>query len=354
MIYLLSLGFLIGYFVLVKRLEFGWDNIPNRKEISSVKVSVIVAFRNEKETIKSLCEQLLSQNTNNIELEIILVDDHSDDGSFEMLESLNGIVLLRSEGQGKKAAINYGVRIANGSIILCTDADCVLKTDWVSSMVSSFNDKAIKMVVGPVVLTNDFDSFFGHLQIMEFSSLIGSGAGAIAINRPFMCNGANLAFRKDDFQSTNSEIASGDDVFLMHEIKRNKGKIVFLKSSSAIVSTSVKHNVSSFINQRLRWSAKSTSYTDFDAIVISLLVFGANLSILLSFFLLEFRLAFVLFAIKFLADFSFIKKLAHFFDIKRWRLYFLSLQLVYPFYIVYIAIVSQFKNYSWKGRILKK
>jgi len=354
LIYLLSLSFLIGYFVLVKRLEFGWDSIPDRKEIFSPKVSVIVAFRNEKETIKLLCEQLLSQNTNNIELEIILVDDHSDDGGFEMLESLVGIVLLRSDGQGKKAAISNGVRFASGSIILCTDADCVMETDWVSSMVSPFNDKAVKMVVGPVVLTNDFNSFFGHLQIMEFASLIGSGAGAIAINRAFMCNGANLAFCKDDFQSTNSEIASGDDVFLMHEIKRNKGKIVFQKNSSAIVSTSVKRNLSSFVNQRLRWSAKSTSYTDVDAIVISLLVFFANLSILLSVFLLEFRLAFVLLVIKCLADFSFVKKLAYFFNIKKWSLYFLSLQLVYPFYIVYIAIVSQFKNYSWKGRILKK
>jgi cellulose synthase/poly-beta-1,6-N-acetylglucosamine synthase-like glycosyltransferase len=348
------LVFLIGYFVLIKRIEFGWDSISSLNEHSNEKVSVVVAFRNEKETITSLVNQLLSQNINNDQLEIILVDDHSDDGSFQKLESTEGIILLRSDGQGKKAAINKGISISSGSIVLTTDADCVLHSDWVSSMVSPFNNEAISMVVGPVALTNEFNSFFGHLQIMEFASLIGSGAGAIAINRAFMCNGANLAFRKDVFKLTNSEIASGDDVFLMHEIKRNNGKIFFLKNTSAIVSTSAKQNISSFVNQRLRWSAKSTSYTDIDAIAISLLVFGANLSILLSVFMLEFRLALILLALKFLADFSFIKKLSYFFDIKRWRMYFLSLQLVYPFYIVYIAIVSQFKNYSWKGRILKK
>ena len=189
---------------------------------------------------------------------------------------------------------------------------------------------------------------------MEFASLIGSGAGAISINRAFMCNGANLAFRKADFQCAKSEIASGDDVFLMHDIKSNNGKIVFLKNPSAIVSTSVKQNISSFVQQRLRWSAKSTSYTDQDAIVVSLLVFGANLFILLSVFLMEFRLLLLLLLIKFLADLSFIKKLADFLEIKKWGLYFLSLQLLYPFYIVYIAVVSQFKKYNWKGRILKK
>lgn len=354
MIYFFSLLFLIGYFVLIKRLEFGWASIDSLRENSNKKVSVIVAFRNEKQTINFLVQQLLSQNINNSQIEIIMVDDHSDDGSFQQLESLDGIILLRSDGQGKKAAINKGISIASGSIILTTDADCVIKPDWVSYMISPFNDEAVKMVVGPVALTDHFKSFFGYLQIMEFASLIGSGAGAIAINKAFMCNGANLAFRKDDFQLTKSEIASGDDVFLMHEIKRNNGKIFFLKNKSVIVSTSVKHNVSSFINQRLRWSAKSTSYTDFDAIVISLLVFGANLSILLSVFMLDFRLALALFVIKFLADFSFVKNLSQFFDIKKWSLYFLSLQLVYPFYIVYIAVVSQFKNYSWKGRILKK
>ena len=345
---------MIGYFVLIKRLEFGWDSIEPLRNSCEEKVSVVVAFRNESDTIQNLCDQLLNQNVLDNQLEIIMVDDHSDDDSFQKLESIQGIILLRSDGQGKKAAIEKGIKAASGAIILTTDGDCVIKPDWVSTMLSPFKDSSIKMVVGPVVLTNSLNTFFGHLQIMEFASLIGSGAGAIAINRAFMCNGANLAFRKNNFLSTKMDIASGDDVFLLHEIKRNKGIICFLKNRSAIVSTSAKQNISSFVNQRLRWSAKSTSYTDIDAIAISLLVFGANLSILLSVFLLEFRLALVLVVIKFFADFSFIKKLAQFFDIKNWSLYFLSLQLVYPFYIVYIAIVSQFKNYSWKGRILKK
>lgn len=345
---------MIGYFVLIKRLEFGWDRIESLNYSCEEKVSVVVAFRNESDTIQNLCDQLLNQKVLDNQLEIIMVDDHSDDDSFQKLESVKGIVLLRSDGQGKKAAIEKGINSASGTIILTTDADCIIKPDWVSTMISPFKDSSINMIVGPVVLTNRFNTFFGHLQIMEFASLIGSGAGAIAINRAFICNGANLAFRKKDFQITKKDIASGDDVFLLHEIKRNKGTISFLKNRSAIVSTAAKQNISSFVSQRLRWSAKSTSYSDFDSIIISLLVFFANLFILLSVFLLEFRLALVLLVIKFLADFLFIKKLAQFFEIKNWSLYFFSLQLVYPFYIVYIAIISQFKNYSWKGRVFKK
>jgi len=344
---------LVGYFFLIKQLEYGWSSISSYEKSINEKISVVVAFRNESNDIVSLCNQLLNQDIKN-EVEFILVDDHSQDDSYSKLKAIKGIVLLRSDGQGKKAAINTGINHASGSIIVTTDADCSFKSSWLTSVLSPFTDKEVKMVVGPVVLVNNLGSFFGYLQTLEFASLIGSGAGAIALDKAFMCNGANLAFRKDVYQSTKMDIASGDDVFLMHHIKRNKGKIVFVKNRSAIVATNIKQNVSSFIDQRLRWSAKSTSYTDIHAILISLLVFGANFFILLSLIMLDFKLALTLIIIKFFADISFLKKLSMFFEIKKWSLYFLCLQLVYPYYIVYIAILSQLKSYNWKGRVLKK
>ena len=354
MIYLISLVFIIGYFVLIKRLEYGWDSISTiKKDSFDEKISVVVAFRNESENIVSICNQILNQDFKN-KYEIIFVDDHSQDDGYSKLEKIKNITLLQSEGRGKKDAIKKGVDYASGSVIVTTDADCIVKPNWLTSIVAPFNDESIKMVVGPVVLLNNLNSLFGNLQVLEFSTLIGSGAGAIFINKAFMCNGANLAFRKEVFQSTKTKVASGDDVFLLHHIKRNKGKIFFVKNQNSIVSTPIKQNVSSFVNQRLRWSAKSTSYTDKDAVIISLLVFVVNFLIILSFFLQEYNSGFTLLLIKLIADFTFVKKIAAFFNIKKWSLYFLFLQLVYPFYIVYIAIVSQFKNYSWKGRILKK
>ena len=65
------------------------------------------------------------------------------------------------------------------------------------------------------------------MQELEFLSLIGSGAGAIGIENPIFCNGANMAYRKDVFLETNNfnndNTVSGDDVFLLHSIKASGG-----------------------------------------------------------------------------------------------------------------------------------
>ena len=59
-------------------------------------------------------------------------------------------------------------------------------------------------------------------------------------------------------------IASGDDVFLLHAIKRNyPNSIVFAKEKAAIVKTKLLNTFSAFINQRKRWTAKSIVYKDF-------------------------------------------------------------------------------------------
>ena len=60
-------------------------------------------------------------------------------------------------------------------------------------------------------------------------SLITSGAGAIGAQQAFMCNGANLAFRKANYAAVDTDKASGDDVFLLHHAKKNGSEIVFVK-----------------------------------------------------------------------------------------------------------------------------
>ena len=102
---------------------------------------------------------------------------------------------------------------------------------------------------------------------MEFASLIGSGAGAIGSGNAIFCNGANMAYKKEVFLEVNTykndNAASGDDVFLLHSIKqRYPDGIVFAKDKNAIVNTNALDTLSTFINQRKRWTAKSSSYTD--------------------------------------------------------------------------------------------
>ena len=240
----------------VYRFYKGWHNLDPFESDISHKVSVVIALRNEEENIPFLLEDLSKQDYSSDSLEFILVDDFSNDNSYALLkQSSLPLKVLRSKEEGKKAAISCGVAVAQYDIILTTDADCRLSSNWVRQMLAPFSDDSIHLVTGPVSYTN-LNTLFDKFQAIEFMSLIGSGAGAIGINKAFMCNGANMAFRKSIFKDTKGHIASGDDVFLLHHVKKSGAKIVFVKQQSAIVFTSPKESLKAFFNQRKRWAAK--------------------------------------------------------------------------------------------------
>ena len=329
----------------------GWNELsPYDSSGLKPKVSIVIAVRNEEENIPFLIEDLSKQDYPLECLEIIIVDDFSDDNTFQILNDASlHLNVLRSESEGKKAAINTGVLSAKHDLILTTDADCRFSANWVSCMLAPFAHEAIHLVSGPVAYSN-LSSLFDKFQALEFISLIGSGAGAIGVDKAFMCNGANMAFRKSIFASTNTHIASGDDVFLLHHVKSTGGKIAFVKEQSAIVFTQPKASVTEFINQRKRWASKSSSYQDFTAKWISFVVFLTNLMLLWLVFSYQFKLAAVFFCVKFIIDYGFVRALSRFFFYQKYLSNFWIMSIIYPIYIVWVALSSQLTSFEWKGR----
>ena len=68
-------------------------------------------------------------------------------------------------------------------------------------------------------------NLLSSFQITENIALTAITAGFCGINRPFMCNGANLAFTKHAYievngYSNNFHISSGEDVFLLEDLKK--------------------------------------------------------------------------------------------------------------------------------------
>jgi len=187
--------------------------------------------------------------------------------------------------------------------------------------------------------------------------LIGSGAGAIGINRAIMCNAANLLFEKQLFTncSLNNHLASGDDIFLMLYAKLiDREGIHFIKSRNAIVESESVKTVSSFFNQRKRWTSKSKAYRDFDIIFTAILVTIANtllgIAIIYSFVRIDILDLIVLFSIKSVADFILLFSVTTFFKSRKLMFYFIPLQIIYPFYIIATVLFGLIGNFSWKGR----
>ena len=332
----------------------GWHKIKPYNNVFTPKVSIVIAVRNEEDNIPYLLEDLSKQDYPQDYLEFILVDDFSVDRSYDLLNNSDlPLKVIRSSDEGKKAAINSGVSSSNYDFILTTDADCRLSSNWVKQMLAPFSDDDICLVSGPVSYTN-LNTVFDKFQAIEFMSLIGSGAGAIGAEKAFMCNGANMAFRKSIFSSTKQHIASGDDVFLLHHVKQSNGKIAFVKEQSAIVFTSPKESVTEFINQRKRWASKSSSYTDATAQWISVVVFLTNFLILLLLFTANFKLFLVLFFTKVLIDYRFVKSLSQFFFYEKYLSYYWLMSFLYPVYIVWVAFSSQLSSFEWKERLHKR
>ena len=89
-----------------------------------MKISIIIACYNEINTIEKIVDKILLQKKH--QLEIIIVDDMSTDGSRDLLENIKDkfdILILNSKNYGKGYSIRKGIEMSSGDIILIQDAD---------------------------------------------------------------------------------------------------------------------------------------------------------------------------------------------------------------------------------------
>ena len=375
MIFLLvSFAIILCYALLITAISAGWFKL-NDFEISEqkhhVKISIIVAVRNEVSAIGSLLESLLKQDYPPEHFEIIIVDDHSTDETkrrFEEITSkLKGIPNLKfislelDGGFGKKAALNQGIKLSNGELIVITDADCTAGSSWISTIAAFYDRHKPHMILGAVQMT-DGGNFFGKLQSLEFMSLISSAAGSCSAGFPLLANGANIAFTRQAFESCGGfsghlEFPSGDDMFLMMSIKKKfgAGSIRFLKSADAIVKTTAIKGIKPFLQQRMRWVSKSKGYTDPVLIATSILVYMVNAVLLISgisalIFPGFYKIFLLVYLAKMIIDFPLMLSFARFQKSGALLWLFPFMELLNAVYTVFIGIIGNIGKYEWKGR----
>ncbi len=364
--------FMIYYCIYVLKSAFKFrTNLPPLKGNLFPYVSVIIPARNESFSIVACLHSVLKQTYPHDRYEVIVINDHSEDETGEIasriaVESSNLTVINLIEKEinsYKKAAVAKGISAAKGEIILLTDADCVVSRKWISSM-TGFFDSETALVSGPVQFTYQ-NAWFEKVQTLEFMGLNLLGAGAIAMNRPNMCNGANLAYRKSVFEEVNGfegvdKVASGDDELLLQKIYRlKKYKIRYACAESAIVKTAALTTSKAFLNQRLRWVSKSRNYLNRWINITQILFFLAISGIALLFglaFLSPYMLipAFLVTGMKFLADIPLMYSATRFFREQKLMKWLPLLQFLYIPYVIFIGIAGNLTtSYSWKGRKVK-
>jgi cellulose synthase/poly-beta-1,6-N-acetylglucosamine synthase-like glycosyltransferase len=357
LIYLLFIGQLIYGFNRMKRFS-------KTEFTPKTSFTIVVPFRNEKENLPNLLHSISLLHYPNELLEVILVDDESDDEfRIQNLEfRIQMVKNIRKSNSPKKDAIETAIEIAKNDWIITTDADCLVQKDWLTIYDQYIQENEVEMVASGVCYIPK-NGFLCAFQNLDFLSLQGATIGSFGINQPFMCNGANFAYSKQFFKELNGfqgneTIASGDDVFLLQKaISVAPEKVGFLLAKESIVATKPVATWSELFQQRVRWASKSTGYSSLYGKLLALVVFGGNLAWIVSFILwligfLDQNIFMLFVALKFLIDFILIYKTASFFESK--LQYVLASSLLYPFFSVSVAVYSLFGKYSWKGRNFKK
>ncbi|MBV5280908.1 MAG: glycosyltransferase [Paludibacter sp.] len=365
--YIFFISIFIGllYFALVLIFVVGWRRTPlfepdeHADLHSGLSVSVVIACKNEENSLPKLLSCLQMQSYKLFEL--ILVNDHSSDATLSVMEAARSLFLnikiVNAEFSGKKGALEEGIMAASGSLIITTDADCLPGSNWLKAICSFRESHSCDLIICPVQLTEG-KSLFARLQALEFNTLIASGGGAAGVGMPVLCNGANLAFTKEAWMLSKLDLVveqmSGDDIFLLQSIKKRGGVIRFLKSESAIVFTQPANTLTALFKQRRRWASKSPAYTDIQLIFTACIVFAISFWMLILVFSSLFypsllTVFFYIFGAKFIADIIFVYFIRSFFKEKRLWFHSFLLSIIYPFYIVSVAISAlAFQNKSWR------
>ena len=130
---------------------------------------------------------------------------------------------------------------------------------------------------------------------------------------------------------------------------------MYVHNIDAIVYTLPPMNFKEFVQQRIRWAAKSKFYSDIEIIIMAMLVFFTctSLTIILikSFFNHSLFILYLIgLFIKSIPDYLILQKITSDYKLKNLMKWFIPTQLFYPFYVIIIGIYSIFGKFNWKNR----
>lgn len=117
------------------------------------KLSIVIPVYNEKDTLRELVEKVKKVDLDHIEKEIILVDDHSKDGSREILEDMGKQdpslqVYFKEKNSGKGATLKEGFKHTTGDYVIVQDADLEYEPQDYRKLLRALEEENVEVVYG--------------------------------------------------------------------------------------------------------------------------------------------------------------------------------------------------------------
>lgn len=141
--------------------EQSWSTVDAKR----LGLTVIIPCRNEAENLPHLLEDLHRQNLN---IEILVVDDGSEDGTAEVAAAA-GVTVLSSPNPGKKSALLAGIQQTKTEWVATLDADVRIGESWAKTMVTAAVQQEATAVIGSVALSPHLDAW-DRFQALEYGA----------------------------------------------------------------------------------------------------------------------------------------------------------------------------------------
>jgi GT2 family glycosyltransferase len=202
----------------------------------SLKISVVVATFNRRESLSQLLESLAKQTLSPTFFEVVIVSDGSTDGTVELVRELSSsrenLRLLELKNRGPGAARNAGARAARGQYLAFTDDDCLTSKDWLEQLLAAFERTGAVGVQGRTTtdraaqtpLTHEIEVLSSWLSAIPtcnaaYRKDVFERVGGFDESFPFAHNeDADLAWRVEDVGKT----VFAPEVHVVHPPRRDR------------------------------------------------------------------------------------------------------------------------------------
>ncbi len=335
------------------------ERTPAKYEQSLPFTTVVIAARNEEDKLPSLLGDLVNQKIDKNKFEVIIANDRSIDKTEEIINEYSNKynfikaihIKKRAEMAPKKYALENAINRSKGEIILATDADCRVSSDWATSMASLVN-QTDKVIIGYSEVSVQ-DSLIHEIQKIDFLGIMAANGGLLTNGIVCSGSGQNLGYKKKDFFDIGGfeEVKhrkSGDDMYIVQKISKIKGA-TFNYDKNSFVTTLPKNSLSSYINQRIRWSSNSklTLFTSPLFFLFLISAFLANINVLVS-LLFSLNTFIILTGVKFLLELLVLNIGSKLFLTRISFFSYIIWNLTQPVYILIVGIGGLADKFTWK------
>ena len=215
-----------------------------------MKFSILVPAYNEEQSIASCLNSLISVAYD--DKKIIVIDDASTDHTVQAVEEFldKGVILVRREKNGgRAAALNSGLQRATGEVIITTDADTVVPSDWLQRFLSCFEQQGVVAVGGAYQAYNKDKPLVNATSILD-QILNGVFRKSLVPNKLSGVNSAIIRKVLLDLGGFNENSWWSEDSELGWKLKRT-GKVVY--DPNNIVSTQYPDTWSDIWKRKFYW-----------------------------------------------------------------------------------------------------